>query len=145
VGQEKVSNLLFQGKIPIGCAVCYESVYGEHCAAYVREGAQLLTVITNDAWWGDTPGYRQHLNYSRLRAIETRRDIARCANTGISAFIDQKGRILERSAWWEPAILRGKVNLSTRETFFVRSGDLVGRLSVFLFVLLFAAALIRKK
>ena len=145
VGQEKVSNLLFQGKIPVGCAVCYESVYGEHCAAYVREGAQLLTVITNDAWWGDTPGYRQHLNYARLRAIETRRDIARCANTGISAFIDQKGRILERSTWWEPAVLRGTVNLSTRETFFVRAGDLVGRLSVFLFVLLFAAALIRKK
>jgi apolipoprotein N-acyltransferase len=119
-------------------------VYGEHCAAYVREGAQLLTVITNDAWWGDTPGYRQHLNYSRLRAIETRRDIARCANTGISAFIDQKGRIHERSAWWEPAILRGSVNLSTRKTFFVRAGDIVGRLSVFLFVLLFAAALVGK-
>ncbi|MBQ2531732.1 MAG: apolipoprotein N-acyltransferase, partial [Bacteroidales bacterium] len=145
VGQKKVSNLLFQDKIPIGCAVCYESVYGEHCAAYVREGAQLLTVITNDAWWGDTPGYRQHLNYSRLRAIETRRDIARCANTGISAFIDQKGRILERSAWWEPAILRGSVNLSARKTFFVRAGDIVGRLSVFLFVLLFAAALVRKR
>ena len=145
VGQKKVSNLLFQNRIPIGCAVCYESVYGEHCAAYVREGAQLLTVITNDAWWGDTPGYRQHLNYARLRAIETRRDIARCANTGISAFIDQKGRILESSSWWEPAVLRGSVHLSTRETFFVRAGDVVGRLSVFLFVLLFAAALIRKK
>ena len=145
VGQKKVSNLLFQNRIPIGCAVCYESVYGEHCAAYVREGAQLLTVITNDAWWGDTPGYRQHLNYARLRAIETRRDIARCANTGISAFIDRKGRILESSSWWEPAVLRGSVHLSTRETFFVRAGDLVGRLSVFLFVLLFAAALIRKK
>jgi len=61
------------------------------------------------------------------------------------AFIDQKGRILERSTWWEPAILRGSVNLSTRETFFVRAGDLVGRLSVFLFVLLFAAALVRKR
>ena len=145
VGQDKVSNLLFRGEIPIGCAVCYESVYGEHCAAYVREGAQLLTVITNDAWWGDTPGYRQHLDYARLRAIETRRDIARCANTGISAFIDQKGRILQRSTWWEPAILKGTVNLSTRETFFVRAGDIVGRISVFLMVLLLAAALVRRK
>ena len=145
VGQPAVSNLLFRQEVPVGCAVCYESVYGEHCASYVRAGAKLLTVITNDAWWGDTPGYRQHLNYARLRAIETRRDIARCANTGISAFIDQKGRILSRTTWWEPAVLRGTVNLSSRETFFVRAGDLIGRLSVFLFVLLFAAALIRRK
>ena len=145
VGQDEPSNLLFGGMVPVGCAVCYESVYGEHCATYVRKGAKLLTVITNDAWWGDTPGYRQHLNYSRLRAIETRRDIARCANTGISAFIDRKGRILERTAWWEPAILKGTVTLSDRKTFFVRNGDVVGRLSVFLFLLLFAAALIRRK
>jgi apolipoprotein N-acyltransferase len=145
VGQESVSNLVFRQSVPVGCAVCYESVYGEHCASYVRAGAKLLTVITNDAWWGDTPGYRQHLNYARLRAIETRRDIARCANTGISAFIDQKGRILSRTAWWEPAVLRGTVNLSSRETFFVRAGDLVGRVCVFLTVLLFAAALIRRK
>jgi apolipoprotein N-acyltransferase len=144
VGQEEVSNLLFRGTLPIGCAVCYESVYGEHCAGYVRKGAKLLTVITNDAWWGDTPGYRQHLDYARLRAIETRRDIARCANTGISAFIDQKGRILQRTAWWEPAVLKGTVNLNDRETFFVRAGDLVGRISVFLFVLLLAATLFRR-
>ena len=145
VGQPEVSNLVFRQSVPIGCAVCYESVYGEHCAKYVRAGAQLLTIITNDAWWGDTPGYKQHLNYARLRAIETRRDIARCGNTGISAFIDQKGRILSRTTWWEPAILRGTVNLSSRETFFVRAGDIVGRVCVLLFVLLLAAALIRRK
>ena len=145
VGQEPVSNLLFRQSVPVGCAVCYESVYGEHCASYVRAGAKLLTIITNDAWWGDTPGYRQHLSYARLRAIETRRAIARCGNTGISAFIDQKGRILSRSTWWEPAVLRGTVNLSSHETFFVRAGDIVGRICVFLTVLLFAAALIRRK
>ena len=145
VGQKEVSNLLFRQELPVGCAVCYESVYGEHCAGYVRKGARLLTVITNDAWWGDTPGYKQHLNYARLRAIETRRDIARCANTGISAFIDQKGRILQRSGWWEPAVLKGTVNLSDRQTFFVRAGDVVGRLSVFVFLLLLGAALIRRK
>lgn len=144
-GQPEVSNLVFKQSVPIGCAVCYESVYGEHCAKYARAGAKLLTIITNDAWWGDTPGYRQHLNYARLRAIETRRDIARCANTGISAFIDQRGRILSRTAWWEPAVLRGTVNLSSRETFFVRVGDIVGRVCVFLFVLLLAAAVVRRK
>lgn len=145
VGQPEVSNLTFRGDIPVGCAICYESVYGEHCAKYVRKGARILAVITNDAWWGDTPGYRQHLNYSRLRAIETRRDIARCANTGISAIIDKRGRILKRTTWWDPSILKGTVNLSDEKTFFVRVGDIVGRLSVFVFVLLLLAALVRKR
>ena len=130
-------------QIPIGTAVCYESVYGEYCTGYVRKGAQLLAVITNDAWWGNTPGYKQHLNYSRLRAIETRRWVARCANTGISAIIDPRGRILESTAWWQPALLEGTVGLSTSQTFFVRNGDLVGRISVLLFALLLLAALFR--
>jgi len=130
-------------KMLIGTAVCYESVYGEYCTGYVRQGAQLLAVITNDAWWGNTPGYKQHLNYSRLRAIETRRWVARCANTGISAIIDPCGRILESTPWWEPALLEGTVGLSTRQTFFVRNGDIVGRISVLLFALLALAAIIR--
>jgi apolipoprotein N-acyltransferase len=131
------------GSLPIGTAICYESVYGEFCTGYVRKGAQLLAVITNDAWWGNTPGYRQHLNYSRLRAIETRRWVARCANTGISAFISPAGQIVDRTSWWEPALLEGRVGLSTEQTFFVRYGDMVGRVSVFLFLLLLAAAIFR--
>ena len=126
-------------KVPIGTAVCYESVYGEYCTGYVRKGAQLLTVITNDAWWGNTPGYKQHFNYSRLRAIETRRWVARCGNTGVSAIIDPCGRVLKRTPWWEPTLLEGTVKLSTYQTFFVRNGDIVGRISVFLFSLLFQA------
>lgn len=142
VGQEEIS-LLHAGDVPIGCAICYESVYGEYCTGYIRKGARLLTVITNDAWWGDTPGYRQHLSYSSLRAIETRRDIARCANTGISAIIDQRGRIVARTPWWEQTVLRGTVNLSGRETFFVRNGDIVGRICTFLFGLLLLAMIVR--
>ncbi len=130
--------------ISIGTAVCYESVYGEYCTGYVRKGAQLLAVITNDAWWGNTPGYKQHLNYSRLRAIETRRWVARSANTGISAIIDPCGRILDRTPWWEPTVLEGTVKLSTYQTFFVRNGDIVGRISVFLFSLLFLAAVMAR-
>ena len=134
-GQEEIS-LLHPGGVPVGCAVCYESIYGEFCTGYVRKGAQLMTVITNDAWWGDTPGYRQHFSYSRLRAIELRRDIARCGNTGISAFIDQRGDVLERGPWWESTTLSGTVNLNSRQTYFVRHGDICGRLSTFAFLLL---------
>ena len=129
--------------IPVGTAVCYESVYGEYCTGYIREGARALAVITNDAWWGNTPGYRQHLSYSRLRAIETRRDLARCGNTGISAFIDQKGNILSQSHWWERTYLKGEINLNSRQTFFVRHGDICGKLctGIFLLLLLFWAFL----
>ena len=109
----------------------------------MKAGARALCVITNDAWWGDTPGYRQHLSYSCLRAIETRRDIARCANTGISGFIDQRGDILSQSGWWVPAHLEGRINLSDRETFFVRHGDIVGRVSTFAALLLLLAMVVR--
>ena len=142
VGQDEIT-LLHPAGVPVGCAICYESVYGEYCTGYVKAGARLLTVITNDAWWGDTPGYRQHLSFSSLRAIETRRDIARCANTGISALIDQRGRILDRTPWWEMTTLRGTVNLSDRETFFVRNGDIVGRICTLVFGLLLLALIVR--
>jgi apolipoprotein N-acyltransferase len=143
IGQPHIACLTVKGEIPVGAAICYESVYGEYCTGYVKEGAKLLAVITNDAWWGNTPGYRQHLNYSRLRAIETRRWVARCGNTGVSALIDPEGHIVARTPWWEPAVLEGTVGLSTEKTFFVRYGDMVGRVAVFLFLLLAAAAIFR--
>ncbi len=146
IGQDEISllNVLAEDvSIPLGCAICYESVYGEYCTGYVRRGAQLLTVITNDSWWGDTPGYKQHLSYSSLRAIELRRDIARCGNTGISAIIDQRGRILEQSPWWEQAELSGTVNLNDKITFFAAQGDITGRICTMLFCLLALATLVR--
>ncbi|MBR6346767.1 MAG: apolipoprotein N-acyltransferase [Bacteroidales bacterium] len=139
IGQKEVSLLNF-GQIPVGCAICYESIYGEYCAGYIRKGARLLTVITNDAWWGDTPGYHQHLNYSRLRAIETRRWIARCANTGISAIIDSRGKIVSSTSWWVPEVLKGSVSLCDGQTFFVRHGDIAGRISVLVFAMILLAA-----
>jgi apolipoprotein N-acyltransferase len=144
VGQKEVSCLHW-GSVPFGVAVCYESVYGEYCTKYVRKGAEFLSVITNDAWWGDTPGYRQHFSYSRLRAIETRRYVARCANTGISAIIDPSGNYLSETPWWQEAVTYGHIGLSKVITPFVRYGDIVGRISVLLFALLAAAALFRRR
>lgn len=153
VGQDEVSLLdcvsydadgSVSRSVPVGCAVCYESVYGEHCIEYVRKGARLLTVITNDSWWGNTPGYRQHLRYASLRAIETRRDIVRSANTGISAFINQRGDIVSRTSWWQPDALPGVANLNDKVTMFVSQGDIVGRLSVFLTVLFLLCICVRR-
>lgn len=116
-------------------AICYESVFGEHVAAHVRNGGNLIAVITNDAWWGDTPGYRQHLTFSAIRAIETRRDVVRSANTGISCFVDRKGLIHQPTAWWVPTAERRTVHLNDELTFFVRHGDVVGRGAVVLSIL----------
>ena len=143
VGQEEISLLNVKSadgqSIPIGCAVCYESVYGEYYTGYVRKGARAMTIITNDAWWGDTPGYKQHLSYASLRAIETRRAIARCANTGISAIISPSGEIMQPTPWWEPAVIKGNIPLRDDVTFFVAHGDITGRICTFLFILLLAA------
>lgn len=143
MGQDEVSLLHFDGRIPIGCAVCYESVYGDYCTEYVRKGAKAMVVITNDAWWGDTPGYRQHLRFSCLRAIELRRDVARCGNTGISCFIDQRGDILSETRWWTEAALSGELNLNSGQTFYVRNGDMVGGISKLIFLLLAALLIVR--
>ena len=143
VGQDEITALHLSDGTPVGCAVCYESVYGEYCTGYVKKGARFLAVITNDSWWGNTPGYRQHLSYSCLRALELRRDVARCGNSGISCFINQKGEILQQGPWWEATVMRGSVNLNSEESFFVRNGDIVGRVSVLVFLLLLALFIVR--
>ena len=128
----------------LGTAICYDSVFGDYFRQYVEKGAQMMTVITNDGWWGNTFGYRQHLNYARLRAIETRRDIARCANTGISAFINQRGDIVSQTGWWKRCYSKGEVNLNNDVTVFVKYGDIIGRVSLFAFFLLLLAGIVRQ-
>ena len=146
VGQDEVSLLTVRNdgiSIPVGCAVCYESVYGEYYTEYIRKGAKAMTIITNDAWWGNTPGYRQHLSYASLRAIETRRAVARCANTGISAVISPSGKILQPTPWWEQAVIESSIPLRDDITFYVSHGDITGRVCTFLFILLLLALVVR--
>ena len=102
----------------IGTLICFESAFPDITSEMVRKGAEILLVITNDDWWRDTPGYRQHFAYSRLRAIENRRFIARSANTGISGFIDDKGRVLQSSTFKSEAILTEECQLNNTITFF---------------------------
>ena len=118
--------------LAVGPIICYESIYGEFVTEYVQKGATLLFIITNDGWWGDTPGHRQHFQYGRLRAVETRRSIARSANTGISGFINQRGDIVQKAPYWEEAALTQTLNANSRITFYVRYGDYLGRVSVLL-------------
>lgn len=131
------------GRFKPAPVICYESVYGEFVGGYVRNGANVIFIITNDGWWGNTPGHRQHLLFAPLRAIETRRSIARSANTGISAFIDQRGDIYQATPYDEEAVIRQKINLNDKLTFYVRYGDYISRISAFLAVVFLIYALVR--
>ena len=119
-------------------AVCYESIYGQYMSEYIRGGAGLILIVTNDGWWRNTPGHRQHHHYARLRAIEARRSIARSASTGISSFINQRGEVLQQTAWWEATAISHELNKNNRLTFFTLQGNYPGKLSLFLSALLLA-------
>ena len=123
-------------KIGIAPVICYESVYPDYVAEYVRNGANLIFILTNDGWWENTPGHKQHLAYAKLRAIETRREIARCANTGISCFITPYGEIEQATTYWEPASIIKKMLPHNNLTLFVRYGDLISYSASFTAILL---------
>jgi apolipoprotein N-acyltransferase len=125
----------------IAPVICYESVFGEFVTKYIKKGAGLIFVITNDGWWENTPGHRQHNEFSRFRAIETRRSVARSANTGISCFINQRGDILQSLGWWKRGVLVGTINVNHKETFYVKRGDYLARICIFLSLALFGITL----
>lgn len=131
--------------IGIAPAICYESIYGEFMAEFIRNGAHYIFIITNDGWWGNTPGHRQHLHYAVMRAIETRRSIARSANTGISAFINPNGRISQATEYWEPAVIKSELVKNEELTFYVRYGDYLARTSLWLSVFIMLAAFVKKR
>ncbi|UHO39031.1 apolipoprotein N-acyltransferase [Chryseobacterium capnotolerans] len=123
------SNPYNKGKMaPI---ICYESIYGEFVTDYVKKGANFLAIMTNDSWWGVTEGHKQLLSYTKLRAIETRREIARAANSGISAHINAKGEVTADTFYGDQTALFSKVNLYDGMTFYSRAGDLLSRFSMF--------------
>jgi apolipoprotein N-acyltransferase len=131
VTQEKRSVLKAGNNLSVASVICYESVYGEFHTGYIREGAQISMIITNDGWWDKTAGHKQHLAYASLRAIETRRPITRAANTGISAFIDAKGYIHQATEYEEPAVIRRALYPNAKLTLYIQWGDVLGRISSF--------------
>lgn len=119
----------------IGAAICYESVYGELVGNFVKNGANLLCVITNDSWWDDSPGHRQHFEMSRLRAIETRRYVLRAANGGFSGVIDPLGKVLEKTNYDERTAIQTTVYAQNNETFYVKHGDYLARIGIILTII----------
>lgn len=133
------------GGAKVSPIICYESVYGEFVTEYVRAGATVLAIMTNDAWWGNTPGHKQHMAYARLRAIETRRPIVRSANTGISGFISPLGQVSSQLDYDRKGVLTKSVTPQTKTTLYVQYGDYIFRLGAFLAAFLFLFTFARKK
>lgn len=124
-GEEAKTFSAVDQQAKVGILICYESAYGAWASAFVNQGASVLAIISNDAWWQDTDGHRQHLALARLRAIETRRSIARAANTGISAFINQRGEIVAQTQWNNRQSLSESLNSNHQMTFYVIFGDYI--------------------
>src|ERR1035437_8929891 len=129
--------------------ICYESVFGKFVTDYIKKGAEAIFIITNDGWWKNTIGYKQHLDFASLRATETRRPVVRAANTGVSCLIDIRGKRTYETGWWTRAKIKGEIYPETRIKTYVKYGDslLVGSLFIsgIIIFIVFIAVPIRKQ
>lgn len=110
--------------------ICYESVFPTFVNTFVKNGAEFLTVITNDSWWGNTSGAYQHKQIAIMRAVENRRWVVQCANGGISCYIDPYGNIIQESDMYVKAILSQKIEPRTDITFYTRYGDWLAEICI---------------
>ena len=129
------------GRLRAATYICYESAFPQVARQMVRNGANLLVNISNDAWFGRTSGAEQHFQMGRVRTIETRQYLARAGNDGISAVIDPLGRVDERFPRGEREAFAAKVGLSDAVTPYVRFGDWVVALSALLLACVALASL----
>ncbi len=114
----------------VSTAICYEVIFPSLIRRFVQDGSELLTTITNDAWYGRSSAAYQHWDQAAMRSIEQGRYLARAANTGISGFVDPYGRVLEKTDLFHDAIVVGDLRFIQERTIYSRIGDLVAWLSL---------------
>ena len=141
---QKERSVLSSGKAKVAPAICYESIYGGYVGGYIRKGANTIFIVTNDGWWGNTAGHKQHLKFATLRAIEYRRSIARSANTGISCFINQRGDILQPTKYEEATTVKGEIQLNEEMTLFAKLGEWVAWLALLVTVVVFGRLVLER-
>jgi len=134
-----------KGEIVIANLICYESIFPGLVTEFVRKGARLLTLVTNDGWYATSYGPYQHLAIGRLRCIENRRAMARCANTGLTVVLDKSGRTISEIPWWEEQTLTAEVPLESTLTFYTSNPDLLPKVAAIISALLLLAAFLRKE
>jgi len=142
-GKEIFNFSLPQGKF--GALICFEIIFPDLCRRFVKRGADFLVTITNDAWFGRTSAPYQHLSMASFRAIENRVFIARAANTGISAFIDPKGKIVEQGGIFTEEAINGTIRLSKERTFYTLYGDVFAWICCAFSILFLGYALVQKQ
>ena len=118
--------LEIEQKIKIAPIICYESIFGNYVSGYVKKGANVIFILSNDGWWGESIGYKQHFSYARLRAIENRRSVARCANNGLSAFIDERGEIIASTKGFTQEAINNSISINSKKTIYTLLGDYLG-------------------
>lgn len=106
--------------------ICFEQIFPRLIRRYVREGADFIVNITEDAWFGKTLGPYQHFENSIMRAVEYKKPVLRCANSGISAYIDPTGKIIEKTNLFERRIIKNDLYLYKRKTIYTIIGDFFG-------------------
>lgn len=139
LGTQKERLAFFNKDQSVGIApvICYESIFGKYTTGYVRKGANAIFIVTNDGWWDNTAGHIQHNHFASLRAIETRRSVARSANMGTCGFINQRGDRTQQTTYGEMGFQRGKITLNDKLTFYTRYGDMIGQIALYLAIILF--------
>ncbi|NTW56694.1 MAG: apolipoprotein N-acyltransferase [Chlorobiaceae bacterium] len=118
------------GKVLTADIICYESIFPGLVSEFVRRGASFLTLVTNDGWYSTSYGPYQHLAIGRLRCIENRRALARCANTGVTVFIDKFGRTISEIPWWQEGSLTAEVPLETSLTIYTLYPDMLPKIAL---------------
>lgn len=106
-----------------GSLICYESLFPEEARQRVQAGANVLVVVTNDAWYGHSPAAWQHFQASQARAVETGRYVLRAGNTGISAIIAPDGQVTHTAPWWTSAVITGTYRTSNVTTLYQAWGN----------------------
>ncbi|HCR18901.1 MAG TPA: hypothetical protein DIU35_15580 [Candidatus Latescibacteria bacterium] len=135
---------VFEGPdVRFSALICFDSVFPGFVSEFVAKGAELLVVITNDGWFGRSSGPFQHAEASVFRAIENRRSVVRCANTGVSTLVDPYGRQSETTGIFHPAVITGEVSVRSDLTFYTRYGDLFSQICLVMGIVLVVMAIRR--
>lgn len=135
-GKQEKATTLKTDKGNIGSIICYESVFGEYVGGFVKDRAEAFVIVTEDGWWGNTAGHKQHLAYASIRAIEQRKEIARAANTGKSAYINSRGEIEKLLPYQTAGVIEADLQKNKKVTFYAIWGDMIGRISLYTLLLL---------
>jgi apolipoprotein N-acyltransferase len=146
--EDQGPRIMRSGETAFAPVVCYESIYGDFLRQQCKKGAGFIAVITNDGWWRDTPGYKQHFAFARLRAIENRKYVVRSANTGRSGIINSRGDVLKETGWWKETAFAATIQLNDKRTLYQSIGDVLGYVAaagLFALLAMRVARIFRKK